>query len=128
VRILLDTHVLLWLLIEPKRLNTEHLASLRNPDNDVMFSAVSIWEIAIKAGLQRDHFSLDPAIILNTALASGYRELPLMSSVALQVANLPFHHRDPFDRLLVAQAIAEPAAFYTADRQLQPYSELVHLI
>ena len=125
MRILLDTHVLLWALIEPARLGDEARAALEDPDHDVLFSAASVWEMSIKAALGRAEFHVSPARIVGAALASGFTELPVRSAAALKVATLPHHHRDPFDRLLVAQAMTEPAVLYTADAQLTAYSELV---
>jgi len=128
MRLLLDTHVLLWTLGAPERLGNALSAAIKSPNNDVMFSAVSIWEIAIKSALRRDDFQVAPDEILAAAIESGFTELPVRSAAAIQVAKLPAHHRDPFDRLLIAQAITEPATFYTADTQLEIYSELVHCI
>jgi PIN domain nuclease of toxin-antitoxin system len=125
LRLLLDTHVLLWALIEPKRLSAEFQALLENPDHEVLFSAASIWEMSIKAALGRADFQVSPATIVEAAQATGFIELPVHAAAALKVAALPHHHRDPFDRLLVAQAMTEPAALYTADAQLRAYSELV---
>ena len=125
MRLLLDTHVLLWALIEPKRLSTEFRALLENPDHEVLFSAASVWEMSIKAALGRADFQVAPAAIVEAAEATGFVELPVRAAAALKVAALPHHHRDPFDRLLVAQAMTEPAALYTADAQLRAYSELV---
>jgi PIN domain nuclease of toxin-antitoxin system len=93
-----------------------------------MFSAASIWEIAIKSALGRSDFRVAPARIAEVALESGFVELPVRVPAALRVAALPHHHRDPFDRLLVAQAMCEPAVLYTADPQLAAYSELVELV
>ena len=90
-----------------------------------MFSAASIWEVAIKARHRREDFDARPEEIAAAARAARLTELPIWSDAAALVANLPLHHRDPFDRLLVAQAMAEPLHLYTADRQLSPYSELV---
>jgi PIN domain nuclease of toxin-antitoxin system len=81
--------------------------------------------MSIKAALGRADFQVSPARIVATALSSGFIELPVRTASALKVAALPHHHRDPFDRLLVAQAMTEPATLYTADRQLTVYSELV---
>jgi len=125
VRLLLDTHVLLWAVIEPKRLSAEIQALLESPNHEVLFSAASVWEMAIKAALGRADFRVPPATIVEAAQASGFIELPVRAAAALKVAALPHHHRDPFDRLLVAQAMTEPAALYTADAQLGVYSELV---
>jgi PIN domain nuclease of toxin-antitoxin system len=125
VRLLLDTHVLLCALIEPKRLGSEYQTLLENPDHEVLFSAASVWEMSIKAALRRADFQVAPAVIVEAAQATGFIELPVRAAAALKVAALPHHHRDPFDRLLVAQAMTEPAALYTADAQLGSYSELV---
>jgi|ERR1035437_1037658 PIN domain nuclease of toxin-antitoxin system len=128
MRLLLDTHILLWTLGAPERLGNTLSAAIKSPDNDVMFSAVSIWEIAIKSALRRNDFQVAPDEILAAAIESGFTELPVRSAAAVQVAKLPVHHRDPFDRLLIAQAITEPATLYTADSQLEIYSDLVHRI
>jgi PIN domain nuclease of toxin-antitoxin system len=125
LRLLLDTHVLLWALIEPKRLSAEFQTVLENPDHEVLFSAASVWEMSIKAALGRADFRVAPATIVEAAQATGFIELPVRAAAALKVAALPHHHRDPFDRLLVAQAMTEPAALYTADARLCAYSELV---
>jgi PIN domain nuclease of toxin-antitoxin system len=125
LRLLLDTHVLIWALIEPKRLSAAFQALLENPDHEVLFSAASVWEMSIKAALGRADFQVAPATIVEAAQATGFIELPVCAAAALKVAALPHHHRDPFDRLLVAQAMTEPAALYTADVQLCAYSELV---
>jgi PIN domain nuclease of toxin-antitoxin system len=128
MRLLLDTHVLLWALVAPKQLAKEARTAIENPDNDVMFSAASIWEIAIKSALKRSDFMVKPDEILAAAIDSGFSELPVRSVAAAHVAAMPKHHRDPFDRLLIAQAITEPAILCTTDPQLEVYSELVHCI
>ena len=125
MRLLLDTHILLWALIEPDRLSDEVRTRLEDRGNVVLFSAASIWETSIKAALGRADFKVAPSEIVVAALEAGFEELPVRSAAALVVATLPHHHRDPFDRLLVAQAITEPARLYTADAALAPYSELV---
>jgi PIN domain nuclease of toxin-antitoxin system len=128
MRLLLDTHILLWALGEPERLNAETRALLEDPDNEVLFSAASIWEIAIKARLGRADFAVHPEEIVQAACDTGFTELPVRANAAAQVMKLPLHHRDPFDRLLVAQALIEPMRLYTADPLLPPYSELVMLV
>lgn len=122
---MLDTHVLIWALGEPHRLAPPVRALLEDPDQEVLFSAASLWEISIKAALGRTDFKVEPREILAAALGAGFVELPVRSAAALVVADLPLHHRDPFDRLLVAQALTEPARLYTVDAALEPYSELV---
>ena len=128
MRLLLDTHLLLWALAEPNRLDAATRAVLEDANNEVLFSAASIWEIAIKARLGRADFAFDLQQILRAALDTGFVELPIRSDATVLVAKLPPHHRDPFDRLLIAQAMSEPVRFYTADPLLPPYSELVTLV
>lgn len=128
MRVLLDTHVLLWALAEPGRLGAEVRAMIEDPNNEVLFSAASIWEVAIKAGLGRPDFVVRPDQVAWAAVEAGFVELPIRAEGAARVANLPPHHRDPFDRLLVAQAMAGPMRLFTADPLLPPYSELVTLI
>lgn len=127
MRLLLDTQALLWALDTPERLGKAR-AVIVDPGNEILFSAVNIWEIAIKFGLKRAAFTRPPEAILAGAIKTGFIELPVHSGVAARVASLPPHHRDPFDRLLVAQAIAERAFLYTSDAQLEAYSDLVRLI
>ena len=128
MRILLDTHILLWALTEPDRLGQRVRAEIEYQANDVLFSAASIWEIAIKSRLGRIDFPVRPDEIAATARESGFVELPVTSAAAALVATLAQHHRDPFDHLLIAQAMNEPARLLTADAVLVPYSELVTLI
>jgi PIN domain nuclease of toxin-antitoxin system len=128
MRLLLDTHLLLWALADPDRLGITLRDLIENPDNEVLFSAASIWEIAIKTGLGRVDFTVRPEEVTRGAILAGFTELPVRAEAAAQVAYLPPHHRDPFDRLLVAQAITGPLRLYTADPLLPPYSELVILV
>ena len=127
MRVLLDTHVLLWALIEPHRLSTE-AHGLVETSAEVLFSAASIWEIGIKASLGRADFAFPAAEIAGEARLAGFAELPVSAAAAARVADLPWHHRDPFDRLLVAQALDEKARLFTADRALVPYTDLVTLL
>ena len=128
MRLLLDTHLLLWALAEPDRLDATTKGVLEDASNEVLFSAASVWEIAIKAGLGRANFAFDPQQIVRAAQDTGFVELPVRSDAAVLVTKLPLHHRDPFDRLLIAQAMSEPVRFYTADPLLLSYSELVTLV
>ena len=128
MRVLLDTHVLLWALGEPGRLDVRTRSTIESSDTEVLFSAASIWEIAVKSGLGRTGFAFDPAEIARAALDTGFSELAVRANAAALVGRLPLLHRDPFDRLLVAQAILEPATLYTTDRQLVGYSDLVRQI
>ncbi len=128
MRILIDTHILLWVLSTPERLREADRTTILDPTNEILFSAVSIWEIAIKAAQRRPDFQARPEVIADEARDIGFIELPIYSSVAARVADLPLLHRDPFDRLLIAQAIAEPATLYTVDARLSGYSDLVRRI
>lgn len=125
MRILLDTHILLWALGDRSRLGDAILSAIESEENDVLFSAASIWEIAIKASRGKADFGVSPTEIADAALGAGFTELPIRSRAACRVADLPLLHRDPFDRILIAQALEEPAVLYTADAQLTAYSELV---
>lgn len=121
MRWLLDTHVLLWALGQPERLSAEIRTALRDPATDVRFSAASIWEIAIKSSLGRLDFIHDPEVVRAAAIASGFVELPVFGVHAAAVARLPPIHRDPFDRLLIAQAQIEPCVLVTRDPTLAAY-------
>lgn len=126
--LLLDTNILLYALIAPQKLSAELQGQLTNNESEIYFSAVSIWEIAIKASLNNADFNFSPQDIHALALQTGFSELPMQASDTYAVTNLPWHHRDSFDRLLIAQALALPAYFITSDAQLQTYSELVQLV
>lgn len=126
--LLLDTHVLLWAIYQPARIPENWVTRLVDRGNQVFFSAASIWEIAIKASLERPDFIHDAQRTLQLARQTGFAELPVSSEAALRVRHLPWHHSDPFDRLLIAQAQQMPARLLTADSQLPVYSELVELI
>ncbi len=126
--VLLDTHILIWALGEPERLDAAARDLLADPAVKVWFSAVSIWEIAIKAALGRADFLVRPERIIRMAQDTGFTELSLDAQTAARVADLPMHHGDPFDRLLVAQAIAQQARFITAERRLAAYSDLVTVL
>ena len=119
MRLLLDTHILLWAVGVSRRLPADVRAVLQDSRNQVYFSAASIWEIAIKQSLNRRDFDFRADQIASIALETGFVEMPLRWPVAASVAVLPHHHRDPFDRLLVAQAIAEHLTLYTVDQRIQ---------
>ncbi|HEY0206272.1 MAG TPA: type II toxin-antitoxin system VapC family toxin [Acetobacteraceae bacterium] len=125
---LLDTHILIWALGKPSRLSAGIQAMLKSPENQIAFSAASIWEIAIKARLGKTDFAVRPEVVAHEARRIGFAELPIYSDVAIRVADLPMHHGDPFDRLLVVQAMAGPMRLLTADTVLTQYTELVTLI
>ena len=128
MRILLDTNVLLWATSASSRLDRTARDMLEATSNTVLFSAASIWEIAIKAGLGRSDFTISPESIVEAAARIGFVELPVTAKVAARAVGLPNHHKDPFDRMLIVQAMAEPAIFLTTDRMLTRYTELVTLV
>ena len=121
MRYLLDTHLLLWAAVEPKQLPNVARALLEDSGNTLVFSAASLWEIAIKAGLGRPDFTVEPAVLRRGLLDNGYLELPVTSDHAVAVGTLPPIHRDPFDRLLVAQAQVEGITLLTADPVVAQY-------
>jgi PIN domain nuclease of toxin-antitoxin system len=121
VRFLLDTHVFLWLLAEPERLGV-HIQSLEDPDNELFLSAASSWEIAIKSKLGRLELPDDPQrYVPDSMRVIGVDPLSIDHGHALAVYELPPHHSDPFDRLLVAQARALRLPIVTADRHIALY-------
>jgi PIN domain nuclease of toxin-antitoxin system len=121
VKLLLDTHLLLWAAGQPEQLSTAARELLDDPQNELMFSAASLWEVAIKRGLGRSDFRVDPRILRRGLLDNGYSELPITSEHAVAVDGLPPIHKDPFDRILLAQAIVEGIALLTADPLLAQY-------
>ena len=125
--ILLDTNILLCALIAPERLITVIQTQLSEAENTVYFSAVSIWEIAIKSSLNKTDFDFLPQDIHRLAIETGFSELAVQAPHTFAVANLAWHHRDPFDRLLIAQTLSLPAYLLTSNSALAQYSELVQL-
>jgi PIN domain nuclease of toxin-antitoxin system len=119
VRLLLDTHALLWALSAPARLPASTARAIRDPSNAVYVSAASTWEIAIKAALGK--VSADVDEVVRTAAAVGFAELPISNKHAQRVRSLPAHHRDPFDRMLIAQAMVEGLMVVTHDREFSAY-------
>ena len=128
MKVLLDTQILIWSVSRPDKLSAEWAAKLASQENNVFFSAVSIWEVAIKFALGRPDFTLQPASLIAYAQDAEFRELAVTSSAAARVAELPHHHRDPFDRLLIAQAMDESAVLFTADIALAAYGPHVVMV
>jgi PIN domain nuclease of toxin-antitoxin system len=122
VRILLDTHVFLWLTTDDPRLNLHARVTIDEAES-IFISAATIWEVAIKVRLGK--LKTNPADLIGEIQANGFAELPMYARHAKEVAKLPLHHGDPFDRLLVGQAISEQLRLLTADTHLTVYSDLV---
>jgi PIN domain nuclease of toxin-antitoxin system len=128
VKLLLDTQLLLWAAGQPDRLSPRARKLLAAPDHELLFSAASFWEIAIKRTLGRDDFRVEPRLLRRGLLDNGYLELPVTSQHAVSIDALPPLHRDPFDRLLLAQAITEGITLLTADAQLARYGAPVRKV
>jgi PIN domain nuclease of toxin-antitoxin system len=121
VKLLLDTQLLLWAAAGGERLSRSARKLLDDPRHELLFSAASLWEIAIKKTLGRDDFRVEPRLLRRGLLDNGYVELPVTSEHAVGIDALPALHKDPFDRLLLAQAASEGITFVTADEQLARY-------
>ncbi len=121
MKLLLDTHLLLWAASEPGRLSKVAHDLMTDAENELVFSAASLWEVAIKSGLGRDDFTAEPAVLRRGLLDNGYGELPVVSEHAVATATLPPIHRDPFDRLLVAQSQVEGITLLTSDPVVARY-------
>lgn len=128
MNLLLDTHLLLWAASEPKRLSAKARTLLLDPANHLVFSSASLWEISIKNGLERADFNVDPRRLWRMLLVNGYRELPIISEHTVAVNDLPPLHKDPFDRILVAQARVEGLTLLTADKAVAKYGDGVRKV
>ncbi len=128
MKCLLDTHLLLWAGVQPERLSSAALALLEDAENELFFSAASIWEVTIKRGLGRADFTVDPHLLRRGLLDNGYTELPVTGQHAAAVGTLPPLHKDPFDRILVAQSICEGILLLTADEAVAGYGGTVRRV
>ena len=121
MKLLIDTNLLLWASDFPHKLPREAAAMLADPENKLLFSSAAIWEVAIKSGSGRKDFAFDPDNLRRDLLNNGYLELPITGAHAAAVRNLPPVHKDPFDRILVAQATLEGITLLTTDRKVAKY-------
>lgn len=121
MNVLVDTHLLLWAAGEPQRLSERARRILEDAGTQLWFSAASVWEISIKHGLGREDFRVEPRRLRRGLIDNGWRELAISSEHAVATLNLPPIHRDPFDRLLVAQAYVEGHALITSDEIVAQY-------
>jgi PIN domain nuclease of toxin-antitoxin system len=128
LNLLLDTHVLLCAAGQPEKLTSTAQELLLDPAHDLFFSPISLWEVSIKRARDRPDFRTDPRRLWRMLLANGYRELPVTSEHTIAVDALPPLHRDPFDRLLLAQARTEGFELITADRIIAAYGEGIRYI
>ena len=128
MKLLLDTHVLLWAAGQPTRLSAAALKLIKTPLNELLFSPASIWEVAIKRGLGRSDFQADPRLLRRGLLDNGYSELPILSDHVVAIESLPGIHKDPFDRLLVAQATVEGVTLLTGDAVVGQYPGPIRVV
>jgi PIN domain nuclease of toxin-antitoxin system len=128
MKVLLDTHLLLWAAIASEDLQSSSALSreartlIEDETNELFFSPASVWEVAIKNALGRSDFRVDPHMFRRALLDNGYTELGITSVHTATIANLPDHHKDPFDRLLIAQATVEGIPLFTNDETVASYS------
>ena len=118
---LLDTHLLIWTVSQPERLPPKGLALMSDVENELFFSVASLWEIAIKASHKRADFMVNVPELYGELLRNAYKEVPVLAAHTFAVAHLPHLHKDPFDRLLLAQAMRENLTLLTADETLATY-------
>jgi PIN domain nuclease of toxin-antitoxin system len=121
MKLLLDTHLLLWASTDSDRLSTQAVERIEDAQAEIMFSAANIWEVAVKSALGRPSFQVDAGVLRRALLENGYAEIAVTGVHASQVARLPPLHRDPFDRILIAQAAEEGAVLLTVDRAIAGY-------
>ena len=128
MRLLVDTHLLLWAAARSRRLPKEARLPLQDPANEVFFSAASLWEVVIKAALRKPDFKVDVALLRPALAEMGFVELAVSGAHAERLASLPPLHKDPFDRMLVAQSLAEPLILLTNDGVLADYGDAVKVV
>ena len=128
MNLLLDTHLLIWAASTPEQLSSEALSLLQNAKYQLYFSAVNLWEITIKHGLGRQDFRVDPSLLHRGLIENGYTELVVKSFHCIALEQLPAIHKDPFDRMLVAQAVSEGMLLLTSDSVVAKYSGPIKLV
>lgn len=122
MKLLLDTHILLWAGASPSDLPSEATALIEDRGNELYFSAASVWEVGIKKALGKANFQFDPAVFRRALLDVGYLELPMTGQHSIAAAALPMLHADPFDRMLIGQAITEGFVLVTSDSAIARYA------
>jgi PIN domain nuclease of toxin-antitoxin system len=121
VRVLLDTHIAMWTFFQQRRLSVKARSLIEDRQNSLIFSTASLWEIAIKRALGKREFQFDPRVLRRAMLDDGYEELPVLGQHAVEVDSLPPIHKDPFDRILIGQAMVEGITLLTADPMIARY-------
>ncbi len=128
MKLLLDTHLLLWAAGEPRRLSKAARTLMEDPENELLFSAASLWEVAIKHSLGRKDFTADARLLRRGLLDNAYLELPIFCQHVVATDSLPFIHNDPFDRILVAQATVEGITLLTVDPAIARYPGPIRVV
>jgi PIN domain nuclease of toxin-antitoxin system len=128
MKLLLDTQILLWMVARPELLSEQGRRLLSDEGNEIFFSPISLWEVAIKNSLNRPDFQVDSKVLRDQLLARDYHEIAITGLHATAVADLPSIHKDPFDRLLLAQAKAAGISLVTSDTTLSTYPAPVILV
>lgn len=128
MNLLLDTHLLLWAAYDPEQLSVEAVSLIEDRSHTLVFSAASIWEVAIKAGLGREDFVADARVLRRALLEADYQELAITGAHTSGISDLAPLHKDPFDRLLVAQARYEGITLLTSDQAVGKYGPPVRLV
>ena len=121
MKLLLDTHILLWVSAESHRLSEAARTLLGDPENELYFSVASLWEVAIKHAQGRPDFQRDPRLLRRALLDNDYQELPVFGEHAVALESLPSIHKDPFDRILIAQAMVEGITLLSVDAEIAQY-------
>ncbi|VFM96769.1 MAG: PIN domain nuclease, a component of toxin-antitoxin system (PIN domain) [Candidatus Kentron sp. G] len=128
MKLFLDTHLLLWAAGAPGNLSRQALDLIENEENTLLFSPASIWEVVIKSSLGRADFQVDATLLRTGLIDNGYIELPITSAHTLMVGSLTGIHRDPFDRIMIAQTISEGILMLTSDSLLGQYSTSIRVV
>ena len=128
MKLLLDTHIVIWAAFTPDRLSQTARSLIIDEENDLLFSPVNLWEVAIKRALGRRDFQFDSRVLRSNLLLNGYQELPITSNHAVAIDQLPDIHKDPFDRLLIAQSMVEGILLLTSDPTVAKYPAPVKLV
>lgn len=123
MKYILDTHILLWAASGSRKLSLAAKKIINNTNNQLFFSVASIWEVAIKQSLARDDFQVDARLLRRALIDNGYSELPIFSEHVVEVNTLPMIHKDPFDRILIAQSMVEGIMLMTADESICQYQQ-----
>ncbi len=125
---LLDTHLILWATVTPARLSSKAKFLLEDQNNLIQFSPASLWEVVIKSALGREDFNVDPHVLRRALIDNDYIELPILSQHTVAIQQLPPLHKDPFDRILIAQATVEGVILLTTDRRVSSYPGPIQLV